>query len=1150
LNTNELTLHPIEMTVHKLIYTTLFYFLLTIPFAGAQGGGCGCTNCPQFMPDNFVGDFLINVVGATNNDLSDPSQGICEINLTFDHQYIGDLSITLTSPSGETIVLVGPIGLFGESDLSTWDVSFLPCAATPMPDFGFGTWENSFLTIQNYDFTGSYHPLNGCLEDFDSGPINGTWTLTVTDGQAIDVGTFIDYEIIFCDDDGINCNSNPCGVFATAEAPSFACQGDTVVVDASGSAGNTFVWGTDGGEFVGNPSGPIVQITESGTYYVTVSDNGGCPEVATIIFNTVPEVPTADITVSNVLDCNNEEVTLLGATDITEDLFVNWIAGATVDPNNFVPLGMDLELTVDEPGIYTMIVINTESACSQQATIIIEDESQIPIIEVEALDTITCLIDNVDISASSDINGSTYSWSGPNSFDDPTSSPSVYEPGEYSVTVTAPNGCIDSTTIIVSADTIPPMVAVTSSNAIDCSMTSTELFINTTDEITSVNWTGPDNYSNTVEPNPSVNLGGTYTLIATTENGCTAEASVEVIQNADTPNISTVDDGIINCTNQEFALFGGSTSTGATYLWEGPNGFNVEDTDAGMVSDTGLYTFTVFAANGCSISSQVFIDADTTQPMLSIDTPEILGCTNTMTSLSISTTEENLMYDWVGPNGQSYDIENPEVEGPGIYELTATSENGCQNIFSIEVTTDDTAPDVDISIMTGDIITCSTPEINVIDAIDNSDYTYAWTGPNGFISNNNAPILSEGGEYTLIVTGLNGCTAESSITAIEDTSAPDIDFTTGVLTCAEDIISIGVSSTANLVEFAWSGVNGYTSNQQEPNDIVASGEYTAVITADNGCTNSITFDVTTDLASPDGQIVYADGFTFDCNLTSLSLLGSSDTPNAILQWEDPMGNSIPGDDIEANMIGTYTLVVTAPNGCTQDLEAPLSEDLSGPTIINNPDVNLFCIGGAVLEVSASDNIVSYAWTGPNSFTSNNMNPSVDMEGLYEVVITGDNGCSSVSSVQVVDQQISPSIFVDPTQTLVCGQDQITINGGSTDTNTSFSWSTSGGSIIGTTNESSIAVNAQGIYTLTVINDDTGCEETADVIVNQDNNTPIADIMAIQNTLDCNTPSITLNAEGSDNGSGFEFVWSNNGGTDLTSETSLHQYRRRFHCTKY
>ena len=84
----------------------------------------------------------------------------------------------------------------------------------------------------------------------------------------------------------------------------------------------------------------------------------------------------------------------------------------------------------------------------------------------------------------------------------------------------------------------------------------------------------------------------------------------------------------------------------------------------------------------------------------------------------------------------------------------------------------------------------------------------------------------------------------------------------------------------------------------------------------------------------------------------------------------------------------------------------------------------------------------------------------------------------------------------------------------------------------------VNVNAQGTYILTVTNTDTGCEDSAEIVVDQDMDTPIADIVASETTINCNITSITLNAEGSDSGNGFDFVWGNDGGTDLNGVTSL------------
>ncbi len=1117
------------------------FFSLSILFAvdaNAQGGGCGCTNCPQFMPDNFRGDFLINVMGATNNDLADPAQGVCEVRLTFDHQYIGDLAILLTSPSGQTITLVGPIGLFGESDLSTWDVSFIPCSDTPVPDGGPGIWNNNNVTIQGFDFTGSYHPNQGCLEDFDMGDVNGTWILEVIDGQPVDVGTFIDYEIIFCEDDGINCNSNPCGVFANAEAPSFACMGDTVVIDASGSNGNTFVWGTDDGNFAGTPSGPIVEITSSGTYFVTVSDNGACPDVATIIFNTVPEVPTADITLSGVLDCNNPEITLQGSTDQEENVFVTWVAGAEVDPDNFNPLGMELDLDIDEPGIYTLVIINTESACSQTATIEVEDESVLPVISAVATDTISCTNDTISITGESDLDDSVFEWTGPDGFNSSEATPEIINGGVYSLTVTAPNGCVDSLELTIETDTIPPDFSISSTNELDCTETSSTLSVSTQDSLGLLSWTGPGGFSSN-ENNPEITQGGIYTLVASSENGCTSESTIEVMQTADVPDIDIVEDGTIDCNNPAYELLGFSTTPGTTFEWTGPNGFNSDQANPGMVTDTGTYVFTVTAPNGCSIMNALFISADTLRPTLSLTAPEVLGCDNMTTTLLGAPTDTSFTYIWSGPNGQTFIDAEPTVEGPGNYDLIVTGENGCTNSFSIEVLIDDTAPALDVSVNPTDILTCNVSEISLINTSDPSN-DYTWTGPNGFSSFDLEPLVNEAGTYTVIVTGPNGCTSMDMVQVAIDTLSPDINFTSAELTCSESVVSIGVSSSANIIDYAWTGVGGYTSTEQNPSDITEGGMYTAVITAENGCTNSVTFDVAASIDMPDGEIAAADGNALSCALTELTLNAEGVTPGSTLTWLDPNGNALSTEtEIMADETGLYSLIITGPNGCPRTVDFMINEDMDGPEVIDNPSVDLLCLGDVSLSVSSNENIVSYAWTGPNDFSSNNPNPIVDADGSYTVVLTGDNGCTSTTLVEVVDRQEMPSIFVDPTQTLVCGVDQLTINGSSNEPNVMYTWTTPNGSIVGDINNSSLDLNSQGTYVLTITNLDNGCEASAEVIVEQDNNTPTADIVAVESlTLDCNVESITLDAAGSDNGAGFSFAWGNAGGTPIDAETNL------------
>ncbi len=267
-----------------LFVAFLAAFLITFAPNRIFAQGCACSNCPQFMPDNFVGDFNISVQGATNPTLGSNGQGICGVNIHFDHEYLGDLSITLTSPSGQSVQLVGPIGFFGPTDGTTWDVSFLPCGdPSVMPDGAFSsTWQNNQAWGLGNSYTGSYYPANGCLQNFNSGPVNGTWSLTVQDGQAVDVGNFYNYEIIFCDPSGINCFSCAANGGNLSTTSVTACEGSpnlnlninptynppNSVAPPAADYSYTYVISGSNGVIQGYEPGPDLTAYPAGTYTV------------------------------------------------------------------------------------------------------------------------------------------------------------------------------------------------------------------------------------------------------------------------------------------------------------------------------------------------------------------------------------------------------------------------------------------------------------------------------------------------------------------------------------------------------------------------------------------------------------------------------------------------------------------------------------------------------------------------------------------------------------------------------------------------------------------------------------------------------------------------------------------------------------------
>lgn len=189
----------------------LFLGLLLPHTAQAQVEDCDCINCPQFLPDLSNTDFYVEIKNATNQTMGQNGQGLCGVRVHFDHTALCDLRITLTAPSGQSVVLIGPS--FKHPDCfylctqgTSWDVTFLPCGDPDVsPDPGFTEqWTNVQVWGTNNFFTGSYYPYQGCLQNL-TGPVNGTWTLNVFDGLGADVGNLITFELIFCDPTGINC---------------------------------------------------------------------------------------------------------------------------------------------------------------------------------------------------------------------------------------------------------------------------------------------------------------------------------------------------------------------------------------------------------------------------------------------------------------------------------------------------------------------------------------------------------------------------------------------------------------------------------------------------------------------------------------------------------------------------------------------------------------------------------------------------------------------------------------------------------------------------------------------------------------------------------------------------------------------------------
>jgi len=125
-----------------------------------------------------------------------------------------------------------------------------------------------------------------------------------------------------------------------------------------------------------------------------------------------------------------------------------------------------------------------------------------------------------------------------------------------------------------------------------------------------------------------------------------------------------------------------------------------------------------------------------------------------------------------------------------------------------------------------------------------SGATYQWTGPNGFSSNVQNPVIPNAttlasGPYTLVIT-LNNCTSTPITTFVTVNPRPTAPVvTSNSPVCEGDTLKINSSFVQGAI-YSWSGPNGFSSNVQNPTipnvSVYGTGIYNVIATV-NGCSS-------------------------------------------------------------------------------------------------------------------------------------------------------------------------------------------------------------------------------------------------------------------------------------------------------------------------
>lgn len=809
--------------------------------------------------------------------------------------------------------------------------------------------------------------------------------------------------------------------------------------NSSTGADFTYLW-TGAGISQINNSIKNPTVSQPGNYSVVVTDNSnGCTSTdeMTLVLDAV--YPVAEAGLPTTLTCLQPNSNIGSLTTSTgANIQILW-SGAGISPAN----ANQSQPNIDQPGIYILTVSNTSNSCKSIDTVEILESKILPAVAAgldQSLDCqkVTAILDGSGSATGADIS---YSWTGAGitPATQNLQSPPVNQPGNYTLVVTNnSNGCTDEADVLISQNIAPPTANAGSTFTLTCAQNTQAIDGNGSSAGSNFAyfWQGPGiNSINQTLQNPMVSDSGTYLLTVTDlTNKCTATASVLVALNGNFPAVEAGAGITLTCKNDTLALDASQSASGAgiTYSWAGPGivagQANLQNP---QVFVPGIYTLVVTDTNnGCSKTDATTAIENKISPIAEANLDLILTCAANSVSLSSAgSSSANVQFLWAGPgiDQTNQNSPNPTVTSPGDYSLVVTDLlNGCTADDAMKVALDQGIPEVQAG--ADKLLTCDILDA-ILDGTANSNspgaLLFLWSGPgiNPANKNEEQPNISLSGTYTLVVTNsTTNCSASDVIIVNEDKAKPDVTATADEIDCADPIANFTTTTTATVPIFSWEGpgINGGNKTKQHPN-VTEAGIYVVTVTDQNGCTGTTSFTVTQDADFPIGN---AEGCLLNCLNNGMdSLISSVTTPGATFAWTGPSGFSSNLQNPQVTAGGNYFFKITAPNGCTKNIQVLVETDFEEPKAAasvtekidcNSPEVKLDGTGSSV----GSD--FEYLWTGPAVIGTGNLQPEAAKAGTYQILVTNTkNGCTATADVEVENDPEVPTGFNLGLQNIRC-----------------------------------------------------------------------------------------------------------------------------------
>jgi len=436
-------------------------------------------------------------------------------------------------------------------------------------------------------------------------------------------------------------------------------------------------------------------------------------------------------------------------------------------------------------------------------------------------------------------------------------------------------------------------------------------------------------------------------------------------------------------------------------LWSTGSTFN-----SISVVQSGRYRATVTDGNGCLVSDELEVIFDTS-PEVNISKSNDIDCS---ADIALLTASEADSYVW--NNGQT--DQTIAVNQPGVYQVTALSNEGCSSFASVQV--EENIINV-TAVISGSSNVCSIDESVVLSAFGGD--TYLWS-----TGETNQSITVEGpGIYAVTATdNETGCISSTSreidLIPVVALAGPDVTI------CLGETIAIGANQVGPTNgSFSWNNGASGIINSNSTGRIAVSPTQTQTYTLEvinNGC------------LAIDQVTVFVEDFSFETSNNQTICQGESIVLSAkgAFSYVWSTGETNPEITVTPDQSQIYSVIGVNEAGCST--ERSISVGINDPVSTSITPNQIIC-AGETITIGATGGSV-YEWS--NGAIGSSITISPDASTNYTVTITNNFGCQTTESTNVNIQSLE-SINLGPDRE-VCSNEQFQLGAPKAD---SYLWST-------------------------------------------------------------------------------------------------------------